>query len=394
MDRIKLSAPCSHMDVERMQTWLEDMAMEGWLLEKPARLLNKFWFQRIEPLKIRYRITTVSDSLEYWNERPDTDRQSLAEAFGWEYVCTCRWFHVYRAYDPEVRELVTDPAVQAETLRQARRKAALAACAAITVPLAYVLMVLVLCGPNMVLRNIVFDGMFFYSRLFVLILFLSARGIRDSIGLNRIYRALKQGRHLTERKEWKQRASGYRLRTRLTVVAVVLVVLFSVFYRMAMRDAMDYKPIPEDAQLPFTLVTEFAEQDDRVVSTERLDVSDLRQWSHLLSQVNYDMAELVDVTVSDGTVGLVSMELRWHEMRSEWLARAMYREYAAEARDLTPMEGRAIFDECIYYRDYYDNPAVVLRKGNTVIRVNFPREDIAGLDLEHWLVDLEARFAE
>lgn len=81
-----MMAPCSYMDIEKFQSWLADMSEQGYLLAKAGKVRNTFQFHRISPLKIRYRLTPVSNNLEDWNQRPDTDKQTLAEAFGWDYV--------------------------------------------------------------------------------------------------------------------------------------------------------------------------------------------------------------------------------------------------------------------------------------------------------------------
>ena len=81
---VKLTAPCSYLDIEKFQSWLEDLSARGYLLSKCAGTRHNYLFHRISPLKTRYRLTPVSDNLEDWNERPDTEKQTLSEAFGWE----------------------------------------------------------------------------------------------------------------------------------------------------------------------------------------------------------------------------------------------------------------------------------------------------------------------
>ena len=77
-----------------MQTWLEDMSMEGYLLKSCSKGRHKFEFDKIEPLRTRYRLTPVSNKIEEWNLRPDEEYVSITEAYGWEHVCSN--IHNYR----------------------------------------------------------------------------------------------------------------------------------------------------------------------------------------------------------------------------------------------------------------------------------------------------------
>ena len=105
-------APCPVLDIETMQTWLEDMSMEGYLLKSCSKGRHKFEFYKIEPLRTRYRLTPVSDKIEEWNLRPDEEYASITEAYGWEHVCSNIRFHIFRAYNEDAREIHTDPVIQ------------------------------------------------------------------------------------------------------------------------------------------------------------------------------------------------------------------------------------------------------------------------------------------
>ena len=139
-DLIKRTAPCSYLEIEKFQSWLEDLSMQGYLLSRRAGTRHNYLFHRISPLATRYRLTPVSDNLEDWNERPDTEKQTLSEAFGWEYVCTVDGFHIYRSYSDEDRELNSDPEVLAESLRLLKRKALFSALAVVIAPAVFLLL--------------------------------------------------------------------------------------------------------------------------------------------------------------------------------------------------------------------------------------------------------------
>ena len=48
--------PCHRFDIEGIQTWLEDMAKDGWILEKGGYGLGTFTFQRSQPIRWSLRV--------------------------------------------------------------------------------------------------------------------------------------------------------------------------------------------------------------------------------------------------------------------------------------------------------------------------------------------------
>jgi len=120
----------------------------------------------------------------------------------------------------------------------------------------------------------------------------------------------------------------------------------------------------------------------------------MRNWSHILSPVNYDWAEIVEVVDNDGVEGLVSIQVFYHEARFAWLAESLTREYLAKAKQSgtemaeKPQTGA---DLAYFYNNEYGKPAAVLQYGNVVVSVAFPRTDIdiPTLKLEFWIEALD-----
>ena len=150
-------APCPVLDIEAMQTWLEDMAMDGYLLKDCSKARHKFHFYKIEPLRTRYRLTPVSDKIEEWNLRPNEEFASITDAFGWEHVCSNIRFHIFRAYDEEAREIHTDPAVQTQAIRQLGLRIIKTALVWLLLPLMYILIILTFGGTNNFWQNLIVE---------------------------------------------------------------------------------------------------------------------------------------------------------------------------------------------------------------------------------------------
>ena len=388
-------APCPLLDIEAMQTWLEDMSMEGYLLKGCSKARHKFEFYQIEPLRTRYRLTPVSDKIEEWNLRPNEEFVSITDAYGWEYVCSNCRLHIFRAYDEEAREIHTDPSVQAQAIRQLGWRVMRTALIWLSLPLLYLLILYIFDGAGNFWLNLIVNrtGYQIYSAYLILIAMVKATA--ELIPLCALYRRVKQGYAPVNRKEWKKKAPGYRAVFRALPILLWAVALVAVMSRAAYREDAAYKDLPAPGTgLPFLSVTDMA-RSSGVQSAERMeDVGYMRSWSHALSPVNYDWAEIVEVTDSSGTEGLVSIQLLYHEVRFDWFAENLTQEYLVKAKQAgtemkeQPQTGA---DLAYFYYNEHGAPAAVLQYGNTVVSVAFPRSDIdtSALKFEYWIETLD-----
>ena len=384
-------APCPLLDIEGMQTWLEDMSLEGYLLKGCSPSRHKFEFYRIEPLRTRYRMTPVSDKIEEWNLRPGDEFASITETYGWEHVCSNIRFHIFRAYDEDTREIHTDPAIQAQAVRQLGRRIVKTALVWFSLPLVYMLIILAFGGKDVFWRTFLVDHTGIQIVLGYFILAAFVRATVELIRLFRVYRQVKRGYAPVNRKDWQQKADRYRAAFRAYPILLVIFGLLVIGGRSAYRSNSDYRDLPPvGTELPFLTVADMAQNAD-VQSAQRMEnVNYMTQWPHILSSVNYQWAEIVEVVDTDGTEGKVSIQLTYHETRFAWLAESLTREYTAEAKQTGEEMVRKPeihADEAWFYYNQYGAPSVVLRHGNTVIRAEFPRLDIddPALTFDYWL---------
>ena len=116
--------PCPCYEVEACESWLTDMAAEGLFVEKLGRTLARF--RRGTPCAVRYRLTAArlkGGWLDTVPTEPLSAEKALYSEYGWEFVCSQQEFFLYICRDPQAPELHTDPAVQALSLKMARRSA-------------------------------------------------------------------------------------------------------------------------------------------------------------------------------------------------------------------------------------------------------------------------------
>ena len=387
-------APCPVLDIEAMQTWLEDMSMEGYLLKSCSKGRHRFEFYKIEPLRTRYRLTPVSDKLEEWNLRPNEEYVSITDAFGWEHVCSNYRLHIFRTFDSDAREIHTDPAVQAQAVRQLGWRVAKTALIWLAVPLAYFLIIFVF-GANSFWQSVLIDSSGNQIIMAYFALFAMAKSTIELARLYPLYKRLKRGYAPVNRKEWEKKASLHRAVFRAYPIILIILALVVVMGRSAYRDSVDYQNLPPvGTDLPFMSVADMAKESD-IHSAERMeDVNYMRNWSHILSPVNYEWAEIVEVVGNDGTEGLVSIQLWYHETKYLWLADNLTQEYLAKAKQTgTEMAEKpeTSADIAYFYYNEYGKPAAVLKYGNSVISVEFPRFDfdIPTLKFEYWIETLD-----
>ena len=388
-------APCPVLDIEAMQTWLEDMSIEGYLLKGCSGARHQFEFYKIEPLRTRYRLTPVSDKLEEWNLRPDEEFVSITEAYGWEHVCSNIRFHIFRAYDEDAREIHTDPAVQTQAIRQLGWRIIKMALVWLSLPLIYLLMLFALGGANNFWQNLIAERKGIQITMAYFVIFAAVKAMVELVRLSKLYKQLKQGYAPVNRKEWKKNASFHRAVFRAYPIVLVVLALLLIMGRMAYRDHAAYKDLPPlGTDLPFLSVSDMAQKSD-IQSGERMeDVNYMRNWTHILSPVNYEWAEIVEVVGNDGTEGLVSIQLWYHETKYLWLADNLTQEYLAKAKQTgTEMAEKpeTSADIAYFYYNEYGKPAAVLKYGNSVISVEFPRSDfdIPTLKFEYWIETLD-----
>lgn len=92
------------------ERWLEDMARQGWHLERGGIL---FRFRRGEPATVRYRLDCLSERGGELSEY-----LTLCRDAGWSYVTRFGPWYYFRTSDASAPELHTDPSTLASRYRR------------------------------------------------------------------------------------------------------------------------------------------------------------------------------------------------------------------------------------------------------------------------------------
>ena len=118
---INLYAYYDHAGIVRH---LEDMARQGWQLEKAGSV---FWtYRRCKPTELRYAVVYFSKASQFDPEPPAEQREfwELCKATGWELVTNRYQMQIFRNPAPDAIPIETDPVVQVENVRAAMKKGA------------------------------------------------------------------------------------------------------------------------------------------------------------------------------------------------------------------------------------------------------------------------------
>ena len=110
--------PCSLYDIQGMQDWLDEMALQGLFFQRFSRFDNSAILQTGEPRPVRYRLDPVGRS-----KKEDRLRREPYAQMGWEFLdAQPRLYSVYSCQAPEAPELHSDPVTLGYALNNAIRQ--------------------------------------------------------------------------------------------------------------------------------------------------------------------------------------------------------------------------------------------------------------------------------
>ena len=387
-DRLYRLPPCPPYDVEATESWLEDMAAQGWMLEKDNIFLGVAVFEKAEPAPIRYRLEAsarrVGDFDDYGGA-PDPEAEEMNADFGWEYVARRGQFHIYRSPAGGGPELHTDPRVQALAIKSLERRQ-IHQLLSLLLILVVNLFAVQLRGGSLLLSAAA-AGLPITLLTAFLALWLIAAPVREAVHLGRLKKRLAAGVPLRHDGDWRRGRTAYyaRLLIHLLLFLTWLLVLLHLWAGKidgTGKEALaDYKGI-----LPFADMRDFAEGDFRLTGSDMLN-SSVTDKSNAFVRRYVDLEEHARILRPDGTALDGGLYVTYFEARWEWLARALAGEFLRVDRRKTGRDWRESLeypdiglDEAAAYRDNVHFPCVVLRQGRVVLRAMFyqtgPGEDM------------------
>jgi len=380
--------PCNAVNIEGIQTWLEDLAAEGLLLEEDGAFLGIWRFRRTAPQQVRYRLEVVQQKFLDDTYGPQEEMLEAAEAMGWEYVTRYRFFYIYRTADPAARPFHTDPAVHALTVKKLKRQHN----GELILDAIYVVLMACLRGSRFgnFYRDAAALGPWYTLSLLGLLLCLLLIPLSHVLWLRKYVNKLRRGEPLEDRREWKPGI------LRIAAAKVIPPILAAVWLCSVFSGwIMSTKKTPMtrySCNAPFASIEEVYPEGEVLSRTDMGDYNTFLTWENPVSR-NTEWNESGTVSVDGKTYHFI-LRITCYETGAQWIARGLARDlYAADftrygGKRFEALEAPETEAEELRVYSSYSVRKVVLRQGNTVIHGTVSIDE--GQEADHWQQWLDA----
>ncbi len=376
--------PCPAYDVEGTESWLGDMAKQGWMLASDGIFCGVAQFERAEPQTVRYRMAAARESTSIWADgsgRPDEEQVETGAALGWEYVANRGEFYIFRTADPAARELDTDPQVQALALEAVRNRQWRSL---------NLLYIWTLLFPLSQIRGTVFLTALELGTPLALgilgtVLWCWLAAGREYFHLRKLKKRLEAGEPLEHKANWQKKRRWY-WGMRAARWGAALLVIGMCTHAWAVWDEGEIPMAEYGGTPPFATLVDLAGEGAVRTGNPMPKYNTVREWSDPLAPVNIYWTEHGGYRLADGTDFDGMLYVYYHRAASPWVAQRIAQEYRRKDcwrslwdrgrdRELDCPDLGA--DWAVAYQNFF--PTVVFRKGNVVVRAC-----VYGMPLEEW----------
>lgn len=311
--------PCPAYEIRSFETWLEDMAAKGWFLEKDPFFAGFAGFHQSEPKSVRYRLQPAPKKAGVFARRDrQQDAIDLAAEYGWTFLGDHQDFFIFYTDDPNLPELDTDPQVQAMALHGLWKRKRNDWIAHLVITALYAVVFLGLMPVTFALET----GWVFPVLLavFVLNFILSLKQLQQ---LKQLRQSLLIDAILPQNTDYRQHKKLYFLSS---LVSSLLVIAFFVgLVGMRLFDWEDRKWQPRTDPLPFATAEDLYPGSTFVAGEPWI----IEKVDHVASRSTWLADQQISLyqygSIQPDKQGL-SLDVEYYDMRTEWLARQLYRE--------------------------------------------------------------------
>ncbi len=355
--------PCSFFDVEGIESWLSDMALDGYVLEKDGFKGGFAVFEKSEPVNMRYRLTVVGNgtSSATDKDRPKWEERMYYKERGWDYRATYSGFHIYRTADTDAAELHTEPEVQALTFKRLRRQY----LGLLIYRIILALLPIYICCVNMVSTMLRMRS-WVVVLFFVCTLWMLADTVREALILRRVQQKLKIGIELERDRDWRKNSRKYAAKSIITTTAAIFLLVGVVLYHVSYKPDRNMRPLSEfSGEMPFATVADFTPNNEYF--RDNFSSNEFKRWSDIIAPVCIIWDEGANFYFDDGGEFGCHLHTEYYEMSASWLARAFVREEKRlnlRGYEFIDIEVPGADYAFIYY-DYVLN--IVIQDGNRVV---------------------------
>lgn len=378
--------PCPDYDVEGFQSWLSDMARQGYLLDSDGFFMGFASFEVAAPCEMNYRLQPAPKGKSAFDDGAPYDEElELSEALGWDYVARKGDFHIYRSADPEARELNTDPDVQAMALKKVKSR--LRSNLFLSFFWAVVYPYLALDGRALMIIAAV--GEWLAICTLVVIAWSLYGSISNIRRLKKLQKRLQLGEMLHEKTDWKKQS--YRHYTFLAIsIAVYCALVISIIALLIYGFSEEYEhPLSDYPDPPFATIADFypdAEYSEDETFAD-MGLNTVEVYDSLIAPTGYYWRESADLTM-DGETFSASYYIWYHETKAPWLARILAFEHQIDDRLHRNFEEMPLnvegADYAIAWHDEVHFTNVVIQNDNVVVMATLLQYGDEQLTPEQW----------
>lgn len=377
--------PCPLYDVDRLESWLDDMAREGLLLVKNSLIHGHLAFRQVEPCELRYRLTARPLSAgEKAAAAPDT--AAHPERYVWYRAGRLGEYCVYRAIGNGERQRNTDPQVHALALSHVKKR--------LFFDLGLLGLALALCVLLDLRRGLLLTMVGTGSWLFLcgaaLLLWLLGGSLWAFAAPCLIRRALLAGRAVRPA-AWRGYAQRYYISSAAQLLAVVLFLAAVLACCAPVQTDRDWTALDSySGQRPFAGLEQLCPDGVEIYEISNPGRRRVRAWRDLLAPQNLIWNETARITLEGGKLLEAGLYVDYHRAATPGLAQAMADEYvrleqrADGFRLLGAVELRAdfAFACCDAGGSLH---TVILRKGSVVVRALLWQGSAYTLSAQEWM---------
>ncbi len=370
--------PCPAYEIRRFEQWLEDMAAKGWFLEKDPFFCGFAGFHQDEPKAVRYRLQPAPKKAGIFARRDrQQDAIDLAAEYGWTFLGDHQDFFIFYADDPALPELDTDPQVQAMALHglwKRKRNDCIAHLAQIVLGIGLLLWL----GPV----SFALDTGWVFPVLFAMIGTSIWLGLKELKHLQQLRQSLVVDAVLLQDTDYQRHKRLYFLSS---LASTMLVIAFLVGWaEIRLFDWEDSRWQPRTDPLPFAAAEDLYPGSTFVAGEPWI----IKETDHVASRSTW----LADQQITLYQYGSIqpdkkdlTLDVQYYDMRSEWLAKQLYRELVHIQKTEKHYEPCAVpnFSTAQEFAWYNYSTYLLLQDGDTVLMVRFSQHDDP-LPLEQW----------
>ena len=384
--------PCPAYDIEGTESWLQDMAAEGYFLKKFT--LGLAVFEKSQPRRVRYRLDAAETAKTIDTTTPPRDVQDSYEMFGWQFVTRRVEFFIYISEDSSDRELNTDPKVQALAIDLVRKRML---CHTWNLFLIWFLLPF-LQGELPTIWIAMVIGSPLYALGLVLFLWAGIITLYKFFHLRKVRKQLASGIPLRHKKDWKKHPK--RRGIGIVTFTLLLCVFVAGFAHAAMTEQDQYVPITEyDEDLPFATLKDLmpGSVEEPFVSISGSNINRIMVDTDILAPVIIDYNAISNVYMNGKEQFYGILDVQYYETCSPIMARALAWEFEWRDRSflarlfsdyekLAPPELEGA-DYVSMYSASFPTANLILTRGSTMIHIQLlvnlnPGYDGPAADLE------------